>query len=204
MSPRRISTFRSHCSQEVIYSCCAQEGSKHQQKSFCDITGKDKGNSWRDWSRKSSVQALAQGEKRGKSKWRGNNNLFLMKWLIWLAFWYVYYMERWAAGDSFDLQQPDYRIMTADGGSAHISCSGHRAQLFEVLPSPPFLFTVKKQTTSPGQVRRASKFPQSQEVCRGDHGQTCKIAHIAFQCLSITPSLHLNPRQVVGIFFCLS
>lgn len=57
-------------------------GSKPQQKGFCDITDKEKRKFldrlvWREL-----FTGHSTGRKEGKSKWRGNNNLFLMKWLM--------------------------------------------------------------------------------------------------------------------------
>ena len=54
-------------------------------KEFCDITGKKNREFLERLIERNHLPATAQRVKRGKSKWRGNNNLFLMKWLIRLA-----------------------------------------------------------------------------------------------------------------------
>lgn len=69
-------------------------------------------------------------------------------------------------GMAFDLQQPDYRITMVGGGSAQISCSGHKVWLFEVLPSLPTEGEERGHVPSAGCTDLKS--PLSQELNKDD------------------------------------
>lgn len=53
-------------------------GSKPQQKSYCDIIGKEKRKFLDTLIWREPFAGHSTGREEGKSKWGGNNNLFLM------------------------------------------------------------------------------------------------------------------------------
>lgn len=97
--------YRSGCkswgcwSREVASFCFAEGGLKPSKRAF--VTWQIKKTEFLERLIESHLLVIEQGEKRGKSKWRGSHDWFLMKWLIRLAFRCVCVCGEAAAGDSF-------------------------------------------------------------------------------------------------------